>query len=79
MRCCSACRPGLGSAFPAPEGGGFGSSGGSAYGCPRTRAPSASPNPGAHIGFGYTMNQMQAGLPVDPRALRIIDALYASL
>jgi len=25
------------------------------------------------------MNQMQAGIPPDPRAMRMIDALYASL
>jgi hypothetical protein len=36
-------------------------------------------DPGAHIGFGYTMNQMQPGMPPDPRAIRMIDALYASL
>jgi hypothetical protein len=35
--------------------------------------------PDAHIGFGCTMNQAQAGIPVDPRALRVIDALYAPL
>jgi hypothetical protein len=33
----------------------------------------------AHVGFGYVMNQMQAGMPVDLRALHMIDALYASL
>lgn len=35
--------------------------------------------PPAGVGFGYVMNQMQAGMPPDPRALRMIDALYASL
>lgn len=31
------------------------------------------------VGFGYVMNQMHAGMPPDPRALRLIDALFASL
>jgi len=31
------------------------------------------------LGFGYVMNQIQAAIPPDPRALRLIDALYASL
>ena len=36
-------------------------------------------DPDAHVGFGYTMNQRQNSMLVDPRALRLIDALYASL
>jgi len=49
-----------------------------AFGCPAAaRSPFADPD--AHISFDYTMNQKQAGMPVDPRALRVIDALYASL
>jgi hypothetical protein len=36
-------------------------------------------DPDAHVGFAYVMNQMQAGMPRDPRASRLIDALYASL
>ena len=36
-------------------------------------------DPEAKIGFGYTMNQMQMGLMIDPRATAIIDAVYASL
>jgi CubicO group peptidase (beta-lactamase class C family) len=76
----SACRPGSGSAFHCrPKGAGFGSSSGSAFGCPGAGGSIGFADPGAHIGFGYTMNQMQPGMPVDPRALRIIDALYASL
>jgi len=30
-------------------------------------------------GLHPVMNQLQAGMPPDPRALRLIDALYASL
>ena len=71
-------RFGLGFSLP-PEGAGFGSSSGSAFGCPGAGGSIGFADPGAHIGFGYTMNQMQHGMPVDPRALRIIDALYASL
>jgi CubicO group peptidase (beta-lactamase class C family) len=36
-------------------------------------------DPEAKIGFGYTMNQMQIGLMIDPRATAIIDAVYASI
>jgi CubicO group peptidase (beta-lactamase class C family) len=68
----------LGFSLP-PEGAGFGSSGGSAFGCPGAGGSIGFADPGARIGFGYTMNQMQAGIGVDPRPLRIIDALYASL
>jgi len=50
-----------------------------AFGCPGARGSIGFADPGAPIGFGYTMNQKQAGMPVDPRALRVIDALYASL
>ena len=71
-------RFGLGFSLP-PEGAGFGSSSGSAFGCPGAGGSIGFADPGAHIGFGYTMNQMQPGMPVDPRALRIIDALYTSL
>ena len=36
-------------------------------------------DPEAHVGFAYVMNQMQSVLPPDPRAMRLIEALYASL
>jgi CubicO group peptidase (beta-lactamase class C family) len=36
-------------------------------------------DPEAKIGFGYTMNQMQTSLLIDPRATALIDAVYASL
>ena len=35
-------------------------------------------DPEAKIGFGYTMNKMQASLLIDPRATALIDAVYAS-
>jgi CubicO group peptidase (beta-lactamase class C family) len=69
-------RFGLGFSLP-PEDAGFGSSGGEAFGCPGAGGSIGLADPGAHIGFGYTMNQMQPGIGVDPRALRIINALYA--
>jgi hypothetical protein len=62
-------RFGLGFTLP-PEGVGFGSSSARAFGCPGA---------GGSIGFGYVMNQMQAGMPPDPRALCMIDAPYTSL
>jgi CubicO group peptidase (beta-lactamase class C family) len=71
-------RFGLGFSLP-PEDAGFGSSSGEAFGCPGAGGSIGFADPGAHIGFGYTMNQMQPGIGVDPRALRIINALYASL
>lgn len=36
-------------------------------------------DPEAKIGFGYTMNKMQAGILIDPRATALIEAVYASL
>jgi CubicO group peptidase (beta-lactamase class C family) len=36
-------------------------------------------DPGARVGFGYTMNQMGSGLLIDPRVRRLIDALFASI
>ena len=71
-------RFGLGFSLP-PEGAGFGSSSATAFGCPGGGGSIGFADPGAHVGFGYTMNQIQAAIPPDPRALRIIDALYASL
>jgi CubicO group peptidase (beta-lactamase class C family) len=71
-------RFGLGFSLP-PEGGGFGSSSAAAFGCPGAGGSIGFADPEARVGFGYGMNQMQAGMPPDPRALRLIDALYASL
>jgi CubicO group peptidase (beta-lactamase class C family) len=36
-------------------------------------------DPDAKIGFGYTMNMMQASLLIDARPTALLDALYASL
>jgi CubicO group peptidase (beta-lactamase class C family) len=36
-------------------------------------------DPEAKIGFGYTMNQMQTSLLIDPRATALIESIYASL
>jgi CubicO group peptidase (beta-lactamase class C family) len=33
-------------------------------------------DPDAKIGFGYIMNQMNAGILIDQRATALIDALY---
>jgi CubicO group peptidase (beta-lactamase class C family) len=71
-------RFGLGFSLP-PEGAGFGSSSATAFGCPGAGGSIGFADPGAHVGFGYTMNQIQAAIPPDPRAQRMIDALYASL
>jgi CubicO group peptidase (beta-lactamase class C family) len=71
-------RFGLGFSLP-PEGTGFGSSSAAAFGCPGAGGSIGVADPEARVGFGYVMNQMQAGMPPDPRALRLINALYASL
>jgi CubicO group peptidase (beta-lactamase class C family) len=36
-------------------------------------------DPDSRVGFGYTMNQMGAGLLIDPRVIRLIDAVFASM
>jgi CubicO group peptidase (beta-lactamase class C family) len=36
-------------------------------------------DPEAKIGFGYTMNKMHASLLIDPRAIALIDSVYASM
>jgi CubicO group peptidase (beta-lactamase class C family) len=37
-------------------------------------------DPDAHLGFGYVMNEMHMGLwLIDPRAVALIEAVYASL
>lgn len=36
-------------------------------------------DPDAKVGFGYTMNQMAAGILIDPRATALIEAAYQSL
>ncbi len=71
-------RFGLGFSLP-PKDAGFVSSSDSAFGCPVAGGSIGFADPAAHLGFGYTMNQMQPGMPPDPRALRIIGALYTAL
>jgi len=71
-------RFGLGFSLP-PRGLGFGSSSAAAFGCPGAGGSIGFADPDAGVGFAYVMNQMHAGMPVDPRALRMINALYEAL
>jgi len=71
-------RYGLGFSLPA-EGTGWGSMGGSAFGCTGAGGSLGFADPDAHVGFGYVMNQMHTSIPPDPRAVRMIGALYESL
>ncbi len=71
-------RFGLGFQLP-PEGAGIGSSSTAAFGHPGGGGSIGFADPEARVGFAYVMNQIQVGMPPDPRALRLIDALYASL
>jgi CubicO group peptidase (beta-lactamase class C family) len=71
-------RFGLGFSLPL-EGTGFGPTSPSAFGCPGAGGSIGFADPEARVGFGYVMNQIQPGMPPDPRALRLIGALYASL
>lgn len=36
-------------------------------------------DPDARVGFGHVVNQLHAGMPPDPRAVRLIEALYGAL
>lgn len=71
-------RFGLGFSLPS-NGVGFGAASTSAFGCPGGGGSIGFADPEARVGFGYVMNQAQDAMPPDPRALRVIDALYASL
>jgi CubicO group peptidase (beta-lactamase class C family) len=71
-------RFGLGFSLPS-NGVGFGAASASAFGCPGGGGSIGFADPEARVGFGYVMNQAQDAMPPDPRALRLIDALYASL
>ena len=35
-------------------------------------------DPETHVGFAYVMNKMEPGLPPGTRALRLLEALFAS-
>ena len=71
-------RYGLGFSLP-PAGSGFGPTSAAVFGSVGAGGSFAFADPQAHVGFAYVMNKMQAGMPPDPRALRLIEALYASL
>jgi CubicO group peptidase (beta-lactamase class C family) len=71
-------RFGLGFSLPS-NGVGFGAASTSTFGCPGGGGSIGFADPEARVGFGYVMNQAQDAMPPDPRALRLIDALYASL
>lgn len=68
----------LGFSLP-PQGGGFGRSSRAAFGSLGAGGSMALADPVARVGFAYVMNQMHAGMPPDPRALRLIDAFFACL
>ena len=79
-------RFGLGFMLP-PEGAGFGSAGATAFGHPGDGGSIGFADPDAHLGFGYVVNlgfgyvvnQLHAGMPPDPCAVRLIEALYEAL
>lgn len=50
-----------------------------AFGHPGAGGSLGFADPTARLGFGYAMNQMQQGLLVNPRAARLIDAVYGCL
>lgn len=50
-----------------------------AFGHPGAGGSLGFADPDAGIGFGYVMNQMQLGVTGDPRAARLVEAVYASL
>jgi CubicO group peptidase (beta-lactamase class C family) len=49
------------------------------FGHPGAGGSLAFADPGAQLGFGYAMNQMQLGLTSDARAASLVRAVYASL
>jgi CubicO group peptidase (beta-lactamase class C family) len=50
-----------------------------AFGHPGAGGSLGLADPEAEIGFGYVMNQMMLGAAGDPRATRLVEAVYASL
>ena len=50
-----------------------------AFGHPGAGGSLGMADPEAELGFGYAMNQMQLGVTGDPRAYRLVEAVYASL
>jgi CubicO group peptidase (beta-lactamase class C family) len=72
-------RFGLGFSLASP-GASIGSASAAAFGSFGAGGSMALADPATRVSFAYVMNQMGAGLmPPDPRAARLIDALYASM
>jgi CubicO group peptidase (beta-lactamase class C family) len=63
---------------PAERGGAFGPSP-RAFGHPGAGGSLGFADPDRHVGFGYVMNRMGPEILLDPRTIRLIDAVYASL
>ena len=70
-------------AYPSLDHGGaeqWGELGRRSFGHPGAGGSVGFADPEARLGFGYTPNRMGAGLDLrDPRAIALIDAVYASL
>ena len=64
-------RFGLGFMLP-PEGAGFGSAGATAFGHPSDGGSIGFADPDAHLGFGYVVNQLHAGMPPDRTARPVL-------
>lgn len=71
-------RMGLGFSLP-PQDAGIGGSSTAAFASFGAGGSMALADPETHVGFAYVMNKMQPGLPPGPRALRLLEALFASL
>jgi CubicO group peptidase (beta-lactamase class C family) len=50
-----------------------------AFGHPGAGGSLGFADPDSKVGFGYTMNRMGAGLLIDPRVARLIDALFSAI
>ena len=70
-------RMGLGFSLP-PQDAGIGGSSTAAFGSFGAGGSMALADPETHVGFAYVMNKMRPGLPPGPRALRLLEALFAS-
>ena len=51
----------------------------SSFGHPGAGGSVGFADPEARLGFGYVMNRMGSSILLDPRAVTMIDAVYASL
>lgn len=70
-------RMGLGFFLP-PQDAGIDGSSTAAFGSFGAGGSMALADPETQVGFAYVMNKMQPGLPPGPRALRLLEALFAS-